>query len=104
MHRTGAALPVITTFLRSGESDGLTDAIEQRCPRVDPELAILAVNAQRDRNRALDVWLVRHGRGGAARLGSCVRLRRSAPRYDCCCRRTSRSPKKYPAVRIWARW
>src|SRR5436190_24379272 len=100
MHRTGTALPVITTLLRSGESNGLTDAIEQRCPRVNAKLAVLAVNAQRDRDRPHDVWLVRNCLGRAARLGSTVRLRRSEPRNDCGCRSASRGPKKYPAVWI----
>ena len=60
MHRTCAALPVVTALFRSGESNGLTDAIEERRPRVDSKVAVLAVDAQRDRNRALDVWIVAH--------------------------------------------
>src|SRR6267143_2399910 len=65
MHRTRAALPVVTALLRSGESNGLTDAIEERRPRVDAKLAVLAVDAQRDRDRAFDVRPARNfcGRG-----------------------------------------
>jgi hypothetical protein len=38
-------LPVITTLLRSGESNSLTDAIEERRPRVNTKLVVLAVDA-----------------------------------------------------------
>jgi len=55
MHCTCAALPVVTALLRSGESNGLTNAIEERRTRVDAKLAVLAIDAQRDRDRALDV-------------------------------------------------
>src|SRR5437899_1880240 len=55
MHRAGAALAVITTFLRAGERNGLTDAIQQRCARIDAKRVILAVNAQCDRDGSLNV-------------------------------------------------
>ena len=55
MHRARAALPVIAALFRSGEGDGLAEAIEQRRPRIDAKLVVLAVDAQRDRDRALDV-------------------------------------------------
>jgi hypothetical protein len=48
MHGTCAALPVITALLRSGESNSLTDAIEERRPRVNAQLVVLAIDAQRD--------------------------------------------------------
>src|SRR3989454_4908526 len=39
------ALPVVAALLRSGEGEGLTDAIEQRRPRVNEKPLVLAVNA-----------------------------------------------------------
>jgi len=39
---------VIAALLGSGESNGLTDAIEERCPWVNAKLVVLAVDAQRD--------------------------------------------------------
>jgi len=39
---------VIAALLGSGESNGLTDAIEERCPWVKAKLVVLAVDAQRD--------------------------------------------------------
>src|SRR6266850_5913457 len=72
MHVTRAALPVVTTLLRSSESNGLTDAIEERRPRVDAKLAVLAVDAQRDRDRALDVRTFPNFRGQGA--PPCVQL------------------------------
>ena len=50
MHRTCAALPVVAALLRSGESNGLTEAIQQRRPRIDAKLVVLAVDVQRDRD------------------------------------------------------
>src|SRR2546423_14595209 len=97
MHRTGAALPVVTALLRSGQSDGLTDAIEERRPRVNTKLAVLAVDAQRDRDRALDVRPVSNFRRGGALPKSAVWVRRSALRHDCGCSRTSCGLKKCPA-------
>src|SRR6266849_4221102 len=69
MHRTCAALPVVTALLCSGENNGLTDAIEERRSRVDAKLEVLAVDAQRDRDRALDVRSIRKfsGRGALPR-------------------------------------
>jgi hypothetical protein len=55
MHCARAALPVVTALLRSGERNRLTDAIEERCPRVDAKVVILAVDAQRNWDHALDV-------------------------------------------------
>src|SRR6266545_2324094 len=105
MHRARAALPVIAALLRPGESDGLTDAIEERRPRVDSKLAVLAVDAQRDRDRALDARSVRSSRGRGALPGSAIWVPRYARRHDCGCRRGSRGEKKCPAG--WfgrARW
>ena len=59
MDRAGAALAVITTFLRASESNGLTDAIQQRRARVDAKMVILAVDAERDRDGTLDIGRVR---------------------------------------------
>src|SRR5258705_12013611 len=72
MHRTCAALPVITALLCPGKSNGFTDAIEQRRTRVDAKLAVLAVDAQGDRDRALDVRSVRDLRGRGALTGRVV--------------------------------
>ena len=54
VHGARAALPVVAALLRAGEGDGLAEAIEQRRPRVDAQPLLLAVDAQRDRDRALD--------------------------------------------------
>src|SRR5256885_2943572 len=75
MHCTCAALAVVTALLRSGESNGLTEAIQQRRPWVHVKLMVLAVNPQRDRDRALDVRSVRAGRGRDTLLASAVRER-----------------------------
>ena len=48
VHRARAALAVITALLRSGESNGLAEAIEQRRSRIDAKLVLLAIDAQRD--------------------------------------------------------
>jgi len=80
---------VITALLRSGKSNGLTYAIEERRPRVDAKLAVLAVNAQRDRDGALDVRRVRNDCGRGALPWSAVSVRRPGLRNDCVCCRTS---------------
>src|SRR6266550_43651 len=46
VHRAGAALTVIASLFRAGERDGLTNAIEQRRPRVDTKPVLLAVDPQ----------------------------------------------------------
>src|SRR5258705_6576572 len=94
MHRTCAALPVVAALLRSCESNGFTDAIEERRTRVNAKLVVLAVDTQRDRDRALDVRPVRNFRGRGTLLGSAVSVRRSGPRNDCGCCRTCSSWKK----------
>src|ERR1700694_743713 len=96
MHGTGSALPVITALLRAGQSDGLTDAVEERRPRVDPKLAVLSVDAQRDGDRAFDVRPCRSFRGRGALPGRAVRVLRSAPRNDRS-RRASCRLEKCPA-------
>src|SRR5207253_1147674 len=48
MHRAGAALAVITAFLRAGEGDGLANTIQQRRARIDSKVVVFAVNPQRD--------------------------------------------------------
>src|SRR6267143_3156867 len=84
MHRTCAALPVVTAILRSGESNGLTDAIEERSPRVDAKLAVLAVDAQRDRDRSFDVRAVVNfcGRGTLPRARLCIVSHRASVRTN----------------------
>src|ERR1051325_1155898 len=54
MHRTGATLSVVATFLSSCEGNRLANTVQQRCTRVNAKFVILAINAQRDRNGALD--------------------------------------------------
>src|ERR1700675_1343055 len=97
MHSTCAALPVVAALLCSSESNGLTEAIQQRRPRIDAKLVVLAVNAQLDWDRALDVRPARTCCGRVAVPGSAVRVRRYARRNDCCRRSTSRGQKKCPA-------
>src|SRR2546422_3123195 len=101
MHRTCAALPVVAALLRSGQSNGLTEAIQERCPRVNAKFVVLAVDAQHDRDRALDVRPARTCCGRVGVPGNAVRLRRYARRNDCCCRSTSRGQKKCSAGGIW---
>ena len=93
MHCAGAALAMITTFLRAGERNGLTDAIQQRRARIDAKRVILAVNAQRDRDGPLNV-----GRGRDC-LGA-IRAHRSASCNDGGRRSASHGPQKIPARRI----
>ena len=59
MHRARAALAVIATFLRARESNGLADAIQQRRARINAKMVGLAVDAQRDRDGALNVGPLR---------------------------------------------
>jgi hypothetical protein len=54
---------VVTTLLCSGEGDGLADAVEERSTGIDAQLAVLAIDAQGNRNCALDSWLIREFRG-----------------------------------------
>src|SRR3989454_9271510 len=75
MHRTCAALPVVAALLRSGQSNGLTEAIQERCPRVNAKFVVLAVDAQHDRDRALDVRPARTCCGRVGVPGNAVRLR-----------------------------
>src|ERR1700730_2562945 len=100
MHGTRAALPVVTALLGSGESNSLTDAIEERRTRVDAKLAVLAVDAQRDRDCALDVRAVRSfcGRGALHVSAASVRRHRRSNDYSGCC--TPCAPKEFPAGRI----
>src|SRR5687767_5950465 len=98
MHRACAALPVVTPFFCSGESNGFTDAVEQSRPRIDAKVAVLAVDAQGDRSCALDVGPVGTFRRRGALIGG-VRVRRYALCEECRYRR-SRGTKKCPASRI----
>src|SRR5947208_15747556 len=100
MHLAGAALPVIAALLGAGASNGLTDAIQARRPRIDAKLAVLTVNAQRNRDRARDIRPVPTCRGRGALPWSVVRVRRRAHRNDRGGRGISRRPKKCPATWI----
>src|SRR5882672_10740359 len=99
MHRAGAALAVIATFLRARESNGLADAIQQRRARINAKMVVLSVNAQRDRDSAVDAALIRDFPGWAALRASSFRVRRAAD-HDCGCRTTSHGPQKIPPGRI----
>ena len=46
MHGARAALPVVAAFLRSGQRHCFTNAIQQRCPRIDAERVFFTVDAQ----------------------------------------------------------
>jgi hypothetical protein len=46
VHRTGAALAVVTPFLRAGERDGFTQAIQERGPRIERESVLGSIDAQ----------------------------------------------------------
>ena len=85
VHRACAALAVVAALFGAGECDGLAEAVEQRRPRVDAELVVLAVDAQRDRDRTRDVGPVRtRGGHGPARGLFAVPAhadRRRPPRY-----------------------
>lgn len=48
MDRTRATLAMVTALLCACKSDDLTDAIEERRTRIDPELMVLAVDTQND--------------------------------------------------------
>src|SRR6266850_1517386 len=65
MHRTRAALPVITTLLRSSESDGLTQAIKQRRSRVNAKPVLLSIDVQGDL-RVADAIIYSRRIGGRA--------------------------------------
>src|SRR6185295_15935758 len=99
MHRARAALAVIATFLRPGESDGLTDAIQQSCARINAKTVILAIDPQSNRDAAFNVWLVRDCRRAASwKVVSCA----SSDDYGR--RSTSHCAQEYAATRIrWAR-
>ena len=47
MHRAGAALAVIATFLRAGECQALAQEIEERRARVDCDRSRMAIDDQR---------------------------------------------------------
>src|SRR5258707_15328654 len=98
MDGAGAALTVITTFLRAGESNGLADAIQQGRTRVDAKMVVLAINAERDWDRTLNIGRVCDC---CRRATLCGRASRCTPSYDCGRRRASNCPQKIPASRIW---
>src|SRR5258706_8239177 len=100
MHGAGAALPVITTFLGSGERHCFADAIKQRGPRIDAKLVVFAVNAQRNGDSALDVG-PSTGRIGVALHGSVFRKRRYISRNQACCHTTTRGQKKIASAGTW---
>jgi len=50
---------MITTFLSASENNGLTDAIQERCARVDAKMMVLAVDVERDRDGPLNAGLLR---------------------------------------------
>src|ERR1051325_5762362 len=64
------------------------------------KFVILAINAQRDRDGALDVrsWT---SRSRGALSGSAIRKPRYVRRNHACCHATSGGQKKFAASRIW---
>jgi hypothetical protein len=74
MHRTCAALTVVTTLLRSSQDNSFADAIEQRCPRVNTKLAVLAVDAENDGHGSLDIRPRQDCRGRVDPLESFARI------------------------------
>src|SRR5262245_39468071 len=97
MHGACAALPVVAALLRPGESNRLTDAIEQRRPRINAKLPVLAVDTQRDGDRARNARRVRNRSKRAALAESAVRVHWCAHCYNCTCCSLSCGPKKCPA-------
>src|SRR4051794_5365480 len=73
MHRAGAALSMIAALLRSGESHGLADAIEKCRAWIDPELIIVAIDAQRDLDFAPNIRPIRVCCGCTGWLGRACR-------------------------------
>src|SRR5437016_3162557 len=100
MHGAGAALSVIATFLGSGERHCFANAIKQSGPRIDAKLVVLAVNAQRNGDSALDVW-PSTGRIGVALHGSVFRKCWYVSRNQACCHTTSRGQKKIASAGTW---
>src|SRR5689334_7608449 len=100
MDRTCAALTVVTPLLRSCERYRLTNTVKECRPWINTKLVILAINAQRDRNSALDVrsWT---SRSRSALSGSAIRKRRHVCRNHACCHTSSRGQKKFATGRIW---
>src|SRR5438270_449111 len=102
MHRAGAALAVVTTFFRAGKRNGLADAIQQGRARVDAKMTVLAVDAQRDRDGALNVGTIRDWRRRATLCGTAVRAHWRASSNNCGGRSASHRAQKCPAR--WIRW
>src|ERR1051326_325628 len=100
MDRTCAALTMVTPLLRSCEHYGLTNTVKQRRSRINTKLMVLAINAQRDRDGALNVPS-RTSRSRGALSGSAIRKRRYVRSNHACCHTTSRGQKKFTASRIW---
>src|SRR5216683_7043372 len=104
VHGARPALPVVAALLRSGEDDDLTEAIEKRRPWVNGKPLLLAVDAQRDRDRALDAR-PRRDRPGRSALGGGM-CRRSAPGDGHCRSRSAGGREKCPTgqirpARVW---
>ncbi len=94
MHSAGAALAMITTFLRAGEGNGLANAIQQRCASINSHVMIFAVNPQCDWDGTLNSGLIRNSR---ARF---VRVTRSTSSNDGRRRAASHCQEKFPAARV----
>ena len=47
-HRAGAALPVVATFLRSGEAEVLAQRVEQRAFEIECVPVFVAIDLERD--------------------------------------------------------
>jgi hypothetical protein len=95
MHSAGAALTMIATFLRAGESNGLANAIQQCCARINSKLVVFAVNPQRDWDSSMNIRLLPNCRPRFVRL---VVWR--TPSNDRRSRAASHCQKKFPTTRV----
>jgi hypothetical protein len=55
VHRAGTALTVVASLLGAGQDNAFAQAVQQSGSRVETEAVLVAVDAQRERNGALDV-------------------------------------------------
>jgi hypothetical protein len=51
VHCAGPALAMIASLLRAGQLEMLAEAIQERSARIDPQIVLLAINPERNRDR-----------------------------------------------------
>src|SRR6266850_3968788 len=98
MHRARAALTVITSFLRAGESHGLANAIQERRAGIDSKVVVFAINPQRDGESSLNIRPLRVR--FALRIAAVVDRRASSHH----CRRGSASHGQQKVPPAWIDW